>query len=208
MARKLHTSPRGSALYPHLTSPDTKFDPDGVYTSKLQIDAAAGAEFAAFLDQAMAASHAEAKKENPGKAKVKKADKPYSQEEDGSYTFNFKLKAKGKTREGEIFTQRPAIFDAKGNPLTDCRIGGGSTLRVSFQIIPFYTSLIGAGISLRLKAVQVLDLVEWGVAKADYYGFDEEEGFDASEASEANPFEEESENEAQSGDEPEAKFDF
>jgi hypothetical protein len=62
----------------------------------------------------------------------------------------------------------------------DIKLGGGSTIRVSYEIVPF-VSPIGAGASLRLKGVQVIDLVEWGSGNADYYGFGEEEGgFDAS----------------------------
>ena len=41
-------------------------------------------------------------------------------------------------------------------------IWGGSTLRVSYQPTLWFTPMLGAGVSLRLKSVQVKNLVEGG----------------------------------------------
>lgn len=175
------TTPKGVAQYPYLNKPDTKFNPDGEYKCKLEIsDPADVATLVAFLDEQIEKSVELAKKENPGK-KIKTGDAPYEvNEETGKGTFNFKLKAKVKTKTGEIFEQRPAIFDAKGTALKNVNIGGGSQVKVAYEVVPFYTSLVGASISLRMKAVQVLDLVEFsGGASADSYGFGEEEGYEA-----------------------------
>ena len=46
--------------------------------------------------------------------------------------------------------------------------------------------LIGAGVALRLRAVQVIQYVEGGTGSADRFGFDEEEGF-VQEAPKAEP---------------------
>ena len=95
-------------------------------------------------------------------------------------TFRFKLKAKVTPKQGDPFEQRPAIFDAKGKPLQEAKIGGGSKVKVAYELIPYYTAIAGAGVSLRLKAVQVIDLVEFsGGASADAFGFGEEEGYEA-----------------------------
>lgn len=189
MAKKLLTTGRGIAVYPHLTKPDTKFDADGVYTIKLQQTGQAAEELARKIDAAITDAAAgnglnekqvAALKAASAKGKrVKVADAPYTRNDDGSVTFSFKMKAKGKTRTGEVFERKPVIFDRSGKPVQGLRIGGGSTVSVSFEISPFFTALVGAGVSLRLEAVQVIELVEFG-GNASYFGFQNEaEGEDA-----------------------------
>lgn len=179
----------GRAVFPHLHAADTKFDKAGVYSTKLALDASAERDsLVTQLEAALAESEVEAKKKNPGK-KIKVADLPWSSEmsgkgedatETGALLFNFKLKASGKTREGVEFTQAPKLYDAKGNLLpAGTKIGGGSIVKVAFEINKFYTATVGAGVSLRLKAVQVLDLKTWEAASAESYGFSSEEGFTA-----------------------------
>ncbi len=190
------TTPAGIAQYPRLNQPDTKFNPDGEYKVKLEITNPSDvATLSAFLDEQVEKSLKLATKENPGK-KIKQGDAPYEVDEDtGKMVVNFKLKAKVKTKSGEEFEQRPALFDAKGKPFNDVNVGGGSKIKVAYEVIPFYTALVGASISLRLKAVQVIDLVEYsGGASADSYGFGEEEGYEAEDNSaESNGFNSETE---------------
>ena len=77
----------------------------------------------------------------------------------------------------EYFKQRPALFDNELKPISsDITIWGGSILRVSFQPHPWYTPALGAGVSLRLKSVQVKDLVEGGGQSAEANGFDKVHG--------------------------------
>ena len=53
------------------------------------------------------------------------------------------------------------MFDAKKNPIPlSTIIWGGSKMRVAFNLVPYYTPMLGAGITARLKAVQVISLVE------------------------------------------------
>jgi hypothetical protein len=194
-----YTTPAGIAQYPYLTKPDTKFNPDGEYKISLEVkDPNAAAPLMSFLDEQLDASIAKAKKENPGK-RIKEGEAPYQvNDETGAVTFRFKLKAKVTPKQGDPFEQRPAIFDAKGKPLQDAKIGGGSKVKVAYELVPYYTAIAGAGVSLRLKAVQVIDLVEFsGGASADAYGFGEEEGYEAEDTpAESNGFtnEEESDN--------------
>lgn len=189
-----YTTPKGTAKYPWLNTPDTKFNPDGEYKTSLVLPLEEADTIMQFLDEQLAKSIAQAKKDNPGK-KVKEADAPYSvNEETGELSINFKLKAKVTPQKGDPFEQKPAVFDAKGKPLQGVNVGGGSTIKVSYEVYPFYTAMIGAGISLRLKAVQVLNLVEFsGGAGAQAYGFGEEDGFE-SESDDA-PFKVEDEDE-------------
>jgi len=187
MAREFKTSPKGRAIYPHLHAPDTKFDSDGVYTIKLHVEKDEAQEMVTAVQQLMADSLAQAKRDNPKKKGIKAATVPFVEEEDGSVVFSFKMKAKGKRRDGTVFTRRPRLFDAKGQPAPQgLRVGGGSVCRVGYEPFMFYTALIGAGVSLRLEAVQVIELKEFGGPSAEAFGFGEEEGgFDAATATEA-----------------------
>jgi hypothetical protein len=175
-----YVTPAGTAQYPYLNKPDTKFNPDGEYKLKLEVPADKAQDIVTFLDEQFALSVAKAKKENPGK-RIKEADLPYTVNEDtGTVAVSFKLKAKVTPKNGDPFEQRPAVFDAKGKPLKDVNVGGGSTVKVAYEVLHFYTAIVGAGISLRLKACQVLDLKEFsGGAGADAYGFGEEDGYEA-----------------------------
>ena len=68
-------------------------------------------------------------------------------------------------------------FDNELKPISpDITIWGGSILRVSYQPFPWYTPALGAGVSLRLKSVQVKDLVEGGGQSAEANGFDKVHG--------------------------------
>lgn len=175
-----YTTPAGIAQYPYLTKPDTKFNPDGEYKLKLEIPGDAAQDIVTFLDEQHEAAQVKAKKDNPGK-KIKEGSCPYEVDDDsGKVTVSFKLKAKVTPKNGDPFEQRPALFDAKGKPMQDAKIGGGSKVKVAYELVPYYTAIAGAGVSLRLKAVQVIDLVEFsGGASADAYGFGEEDGYEA-----------------------------
>lgn len=184
--RPVFTTPKGRAVFPRVNKPDTKFNPDGDFSVKLSLTEAEAAPLIEKLEGAAKESFASAVKENKGK-KVKQADLPFKQETDqegnetGNLLFNFKLKAKVTKQDGESYTQRPSIYDAKGKSVDPAKtiVGGGSIIKVAYEIFPFFTALIGAGISLRLKAVQVLELVEYGERSAKSYGFGEEEGYSA-----------------------------
>jgi hypothetical protein len=172
---KINVTPRGSLVYPHLNSPDTKFDRDGVYKTQLRvIDADAANELVDIIQESLdqyATQHPTVKK---------RAKMPFEKSDDGSYTFTFKCKARGIRADGTTWEQKPKIFDAKGNPFLVAKaIWGGTTAKVSFAIAPYNVAATGLGITLRLKGVQILELVEGG-GSAETYGFSEEEGFDGS----------------------------
>jgi hypothetical protein len=203
--RPVLRTPAGTARYPRLTKPDTKFNADGVYKIDLLLktDAPGTTEFIESLDKAYAESVATAKKENKGK-KVKDADKPYGPvlDKEGNETdeikVGFKMSAVVRPKGKEAWEQRPALFDAKGKPLVNPKVGGGSTVKVAYEIVPFFTALIGAGISLRLKAVQIINLVEFGGKSASDFGFEAEESADADTAGDETP--ERTDDEAPAGD--------
>lgn len=149
-------------------------------------------------------------KENPAeKAKVKRwtHNMPWKQlterrgegdnveevEVEGFKVFKFSMNASGVSKKsGKGWEMRPAIFDAQGNLLhpigrngvPDTRqaptvdVGGGSTIKVAYS--PNVYSAFGGGLSLRLEAVQVLDLRQGGGSRsAEDYAFGVEDGFTA-----------------------------
>lgn len=186
MAKKLLTSPRGTAVYPHLNQPDTRFKAEGQYKIGLRLESEdpATQKFCQAIDAAMAQAVATAREDNKDNPKVLKKvkpceDKPYKIElddddnETGYTVFNFKMTASGMSKKtGKPFTMKPALFDGQGEPLdAETKVGGGSIVRVSYEIAEFFVAKIGAGVSLRLSGVQVIKLVEWGVGNAASHGF-------------------------------------
>ena len=164
------------AIYPHLVKPDVRFNELGEYKVTLKVSKSDATDMVKSVDQAIVDSLAKAEKDNKGK-KVKEAPKPYTEE--GDYVFfKYKMKATGvnqKTK--EKFSQRPQLFDAKKNPVPlNTIIWGGSKLRCAYSLVPYYTPMLGAGVSLRLKAVQVIKLVQ---GKSDQNIFKEEDGFES-----------------------------
>jgi hypothetical protein len=171
------TTPKGIARDPYLNTPDTSFNPDGDFKVELVVDQSDEARaFMAKLREAHEAAVVKAKKANPG-SRIKVAELSVSEDEDaGKVTFKFKLKAKVTTKTGKVFEQKPALFDSRGKPIQK-KVGGGSTIKVAFEIVPFYTATVGAGLTLRLKAVQVLTLSTSDEAEFASYGFFKEDGY-------------------------------
>ena len=170
-------TPKGVLVYPHLNKADTKFDKDGVWRAGLRLNKKDAENLMNSITSEIDTNAAtENKKRNK---QVKVANPPYSVEEDGNVVFNFKLKAAGIRNTGEKWSQRPVLYDSKGNLFDpkDKIIWGGTEAKVAYQIIPYYVGSIGAGVSLRLKAVQILSLVT-GEGSASSFGFKEEEGFE------------------------------
>lgn len=186
------TTPCCKFQYPKLIEPETRFNPEGVYKITALIDPRDADPVASALDELLN-RHKESLKSQAPTQKFKLADLPWSYEEvDGTPFFivKAKMKASGMDRDGRRWTSAPALFDAKGQPVKDrealARMWNGTMGKVSFEACPFYQSAIGAGITLRLKAVQVLSLVESG-GSAESYGFGEEDGWTASQE-QAVPF--------------------
>lgn len=199
MAKTFKRTPAGIAEWPHLHAPDTKFDTDyGVYRIKVRFENQAvvqdildaARKLIAEEMEAEKARRAEAKKKDPKKTfkPLKEADSPIVINEDtGEVTISFKAKAGGISKKDQKpWTRKIAVFDSAMQPLPEgTRVGGGSTVKVAYDMQAFATA-IGVGVSMRLEAVQVLKLVEFGQASAGYFGFENEEPEDDT-AEEATP---------------------
>jgi hypothetical protein len=177
------TTPAGTAIYPRLTTPDTKFDKDGVYSVDLELDTS-NKEAAAFIATLKKAADEAYKStcESKGGKKLKRADLPIKDGEGDMVRIKFKLKAKAGNEE-KSWAQKPTLFDASGMAIqTPPNVGSGSRIKVAFEVVPFFTAMVGAGVSLRMKAVQILDLKEYTPGdNFDAYGFKADpNGFKAS----------------------------
>ena len=167
------TTPQGIAQYPWLSKPDTKFSEEGDYKVNLILPKAEAIPLLKQINEVFAENVDKETKKAKGKD-IKKANPPYFEELDdaGQPTGNVILKFKSKA------AYKPAIFDAKGIPMIDSNIWGGSELKINGSIAPYYTTLIGAGVALRLRAVQVIQYVEGGSGSADRFGFEAVAGYE------------------------------
>ena len=181
------TSPLGTAIYPRLTQPDTKFDKDGVYSVDLELDPNNNEtkEFIATIRKVADEAY-KATCDSKGGKKLKRSEVPIKETDDGNIRIKFKLKAKAGNEE-KSWTQKPALFDSAGQAIdTPPNIGSGSRIKVAFEVVPFFTAMVGAGVSLRMKAVQIVELREYTPGgNFDAYGFKADpKGFVATRSSE------------------------
>ena len=160
MSQTTNISEIGEAIYPHLNKPDVRFSEAGEYKVTLKVAKSDATAMLKLYNSAIEDALKLAEQNHKGKG-IKNAPKPFT-EEDKFVFFKFKMKATGvnqKTK--EKFSQRPQLFDAKKNPIPlSTIIWGGSKMGVAFNLVPYYTPMLGAGITARLKAVQVISLVE------------------------------------------------
>jgi hypothetical protein len=110
-----------------------------------------------------------------------------TEEPTGEIEFKFAMKASGEVkkgpRAGKKWTAKPAIFDAKGKALANPpTIWGGTIGKISFEIVEggyFIPGTAAAGLSMKLKAVQLIELSNGSAKDAKGFGFGEEDGFEA-----------------------------
>ena len=190
-SNKIITTPRGVAKFCHLVKPSTKFNPEGVYSLSLLLE---GEEASALIDkieEAIQANLDEIRKElkNPRK-QIKENDRPYKDDEDkdgnptGKTLFVFKQKASATAKDGTKLTFKPALYDSRGNVIHPKDIGFGSVVRAAFEIVPYCNPSSGAGVQLRLRGVQIIEL-RTGELTAEALGFGiEEDGYVADETDE------------------------
>lgn len=195
------TTAVGTASFPTLDKPDTKFSPEGSYKAPVILSEADAAPIIATIEKVTEAMIAftearlnaaiEAEKDGTKKGKLKKelaglksADQPIrpvyddTGAETGDLVLNFKMRAERKDRKtGATIKMAPQLFDAAGNKLPPTTVWGGSRYKVAGLVCPFYTPLVGVGVSLRLQAVQIIELRSDSSQTADGYGFGKEDGY-------------------------------
>lgn len=216
--RPQYRSPKLVFIYPKLTTPDTKFKEEGEYSTKGRApgDDPDVVKLIQLIDEEAAKSLQEAQQKAKTPLERKKWETkylPYTNvcDEEGNETgeveFKFSMKASGVSKKtGKPWTRKPALFDAKGKPITGSpSIGTGTVGKISFEIIPYApTTQVGASVKLALNAAQIIELKEFGDKSAAAYGFDAEEGYDSAEAESEGGFTDET----PAGDDASAQRDF
>lgn len=187
------TTPRGTAVWPRLNSPDYKYDKAGKYSCKLRLKAsdpavqALKAQLEKMRDDFLAEEIERLKGEKKAAlamelkaGEVLKIERnSETGEETGYLLLNASMKASGvREKDGTTWTQKPSIFDAKGKALNNPPIiNGGSEVKLSLDVDPFIMPTNKEAIvGIRLKAVQILKLVSGGARSFSDLGFSEEEG--------------------------------
>ena len=151
------TTPKGIAKWPYINEPDTEFNSDGLFHTKLICKKTDSVKIKKAIDDMIAQEVKKQHDHSPDKA-IKKS-LPYTEEGD-DIIFNFKMKAKGTRKsDGKPFTQEPNVLNADLTPFDKSqKIWGDSILKITFEPYAWNMS-IGIGCTLRIKSVQVLELV-------------------------------------------------
>jgi len=175
------TSPIVSFEYPKFIVPDTKFDDFGRYEARGTCDPMLAADLADQLDQVW--NKHKTTVLDQVRSNYRTHDLPWGfKDVDGVSRFFLKTKTKasGIDKTGKAWSRQVTIFDAQGNVVTDREslngMWSGTTGRISFSATPFFGAGIGAGVSLRLNAVQIINLQTKEGNTADH-GFKPEEGW-------------------------------
>ncbi len=202
-------SPEGIAVFPALTTPDTKFAKNGIGVYKTGLKLPADHPFVEKVREMHEAACKAARKELEEKnadlpkpkqvnlAKVIDSDPPMKDDVDtegnptGNVIINFKANAGYIDKKTEqVKPLRMPLFDAKGKPVKGIDVWGGSRIAVNYEALPYYVaSSKSVGVSLRLNAVQVIELRNGQAKDAAAFGFgSHDEGFDSSGGGEEGTF--------------------
>jgi len=159
---KVITTPKGKAVWPRIDTPDTKFDEDGVYSCKLHVSEGDFKAFEAIVKPKLDAAYKE-ECSRQGKDKIRMAaSSPLRINDEGDHEIYAKQKAKVHTKSKGTLEFTIAAVDSQGKKIDMPKIGSGSTLKMAVEINTWFVPSQGFGYTLRLRAVQVLDLIEYG----------------------------------------------
>jgi hypothetical protein len=166
----------GVALFPWFNTPDTKFQPAGVYKATIELDADTAAPLLERFEAMRAMQAADYAVAKRGK-KAKLADLPLTPmldedgEETGMYGLKVKMSASGiSKKDGKPWQRKLPLFDGLGKP-TNAKVGGGSQVIVAIGPKGWTNAKGECSVTCYLEAVQVLQLVTGGQSTASRFGF-------------------------------------
>jgi len=183
---------RGTAIWPHLNTPDTKFKDEGEFHTKLRITADQAQPLISAYTAMQEAEMVVVQKAKKGK-RAKAADLPVQPEfdsetgeETGNYIVRAAMKASGTNRTtGKAWQRRLPIFDSQGKPAADF-IKSGSEIVIAFTPAAWANPKAEVGVKLYLEGVQIINLAGGG-SSASGLGFGAVDGgYVASSASASN----------------------
>ena len=172
---EIFQTPLGVLNYPWVNSPDTRYNPTGVYQTKIsmsleaaqdliaQMERIRDAEFAK-LDPQKSATYTkkdvyELEFSQPAADATEAEKEAFVPEPTGNVVFKAKLNAVVQPKEGDSFTQTPILIDADEAPVT-LPIWSGTKAQLRGQIQPWSNAAQKqVGVTLRLKALKVFELV-------------------------------------------------
>lgn len=98
---------------------------------------------------------------------------PETEEPTGFIQIKAAMKASGVRKDKTTWKAKPDIYDAKGRPMKKVpEIWSGTKGILSLELQPYFIPGTGAaGLKLKLKAVQIIDLVSGGSRTASSHGF-------------------------------------
>jgi len=199
---KMKITPQGTFCYPKLITPDTKFDNDGEYSCRLHVSEEDFNKLSAEIKEEVDAAF-KAECVSQGKKNLKRVSSdPIKITEDGDYEIYAKQKAKVHTKNGSEYEFSVALYDSAGKPLSkDTNIGGGTLGKLGVEVHTWYVAGIGGfGYTLRLRAAQIVELVE--------YNGDAVGGFEAVEGGYVGDSESSNESTEENQEEPSAVVPF
>lgn len=174
--------------YVNVFEPSTKFDKDGVYQLNALISAKEGKKIRKICEETLDSQYEKFRKNSKKMditacvpyVEVEKDDKGCIIKETPDPEGRYILKTKNKAyiRDGEI-GQRIPVFDSKLKPVKNLKFGAGSKVKLGISI-EGYSSNLGTGVTIKLKAVQILEVQGFNTHKAEDF-FTEEEGFEYTE---------------------------
>jgi len=180
---KQYVTTVGVAKFPYLVKPDTKFDDRGLFKTDLILskeDIQPIEDSAMELAKAFKASDV---KNHPARKGWDYhipilEDLDQDGNETGMGIARFKQAAAIRTRDGREIKKSILLFDSQGNRLTDVNPYSGTRMAVAYTMSP-YANPTGKryGVTFRLVAAQIIDLVEGTGASADTMGFKKVDGF-------------------------------
>jgi hypothetical protein len=171
------STPEGTAVFPALQTPDTKFNENGVYKADLAVPLQEAEPLMEKLADIHKSWTGKAPKKSDNTMWYFETDKETG-EETGNVVFKLRVKNIIRKRDGKMIDRRPKLFDASLRPI-DVNPWGGTRMVVSFDVYEWAANQ--RGVSLQPVGVQIINLVQGGAsADPEAMGFKaRDDGFQA-----------------------------
>lgn len=185
MTNKRHyitgVTPAGLAKYAFISKPETWQGSEVGYSVQIKMSEEDSRKFMEhLLDELEKAKETFDLK--PGKRWSKEPSLSMRMDADENILFKFKAKTSVTTRGGDVIKRTIPVVDAKGHPMHIKSLGDGSIIKVAYSAAPYWMSNNQNGMSLYLRAIQVLKYVPYGGNSAESFGFStDEDGYDVTE---------------------------
>jgi len=183
MAVKYKVTPVGEFEYPHILVADTMHKAEGLYHVKLILKDKEAEDFQEMVDNAHNTWKERCLSENPKGGWKEWLPYKSKTDEEGmeiGTMFHFKLKASGiNSKTGATFTQKPVVVGPNNAPIpNNIKVANGSTGKIAYEIAPYLHGQ-SLGLQLRLRMVQVLNLIEYIPSVDADDIFEVEEGYES-----------------------------